>query len=145
MACEWVKTTLGSATDFLSSGTPSKDRRDYWGGSIPWVSAKDMKRFRLEDTEDHVTEEGAANGTKLVPHGTALLLARGMTLLNDVPICIAGRPMAFNQDIKRCAPNRTSARTSCLTSCWVTSSGSCPWSTWLDMARDGWRVAPDTP
>ncbi len=55
MAGEWQETTLGGVTDFLSGGTPSKDRADYWGGSIPWVSAKDMKRFRLEDTEDHVT------------------------------------------------------------------------------------------
>ena len=63
MAGEWTSTTLGSITDFLSGGTPSKERSDYWGGSIPWVSAKDMKLFRLDDTEDHVTEKGVANGT----------------------------------------------------------------------------------
>jgi len=80
---EWTNTTLGSITDFLSGGTPAKDRADYWGGSIPWVSAKDMKSFRLEDTEDHLTNEGVHNGTRLVPSGTVLLLASGMTLLND--------------------------------------------------------------
>src|SRR5438552_13726714 len=63
-----------------------------------------MKRFRLDDTEDHVTEEGVANGTKLVPAGTVFLLARGMTLLNDVPICVASRPMTFNQDVKALRP-----------------------------------------
>ena len=75
---EWTDTTLGCVTDFLSGGTPLKAQPEYWGGSIPWVSAKDMKRFRLDDTEDHVTERGVANGTKLVPAGTVLLLARGM-------------------------------------------------------------------
>ncbi len=104
MAGEWVETTLGRVADFLSGGTPSKDRTDYWGGSIPWVSAKDMKRFRLEDTEDHVTEDGAKSGTKVVPAGTVLMLARGMTLLNDVPICVAGQAMAFNQDVKALRP-----------------------------------------
>jgi type I restriction enzyme, S subunit len=104
MAGEWTYTTLGSLTDFLSGGTPSKGRTEYWGGSIPWVSAKDMKRFRLDDTEDHVTEEGVANGTRLVPSGTVLLLARGMTLLNNVPICVANRPMTFNQDVKALRP-----------------------------------------
>ena len=104
MADEWRETTLGAVTDFLSGGTPSMGRRDFWNGSIPWVSAKDMKRFRLDDTEDHVTEEGVANGTKLVPSGSVLILARGMTLLNDVPICIANRPMAFNQDVKALRP-----------------------------------------
>ena len=100
MVGEWVESTLGEVADFLSGGTPSKSCAEYWGGSIPWVSAKDMKRFRIEDTEDHVTEVGVDNGTKLVPEGTVLLLARGMTLINDVPICVAQRSMAFNQDVK---------------------------------------------
>ena len=100
MVGEWVESTLGEVADFLSGGTPAKSCAEYWSGSIPWVSAKDMKRFRLEDTEDHVTEIGVDNGTRLVPEGTVLLLARGMTLLNDVPICVAQRPMTFNQDVK---------------------------------------------
>ena len=104
MAGEWRDTTLGQVTDFLSGGTPSKDTPQYWDGSIPWVSAKDMKRFRLDDTQDHVTEDGVANGTKLVPAGTVLLLARGMTLLNDLPICVASCPMTFNQDVKALRP-----------------------------------------
>ena len=100
----WCETTLGDITDFLSGGTPSKSRPDYWNGSVPWVSAKDMKRFRLHDTEDHVTAEGIANGTKLVPADTVLLLVRGMTLLKELPVCVTGRPMTFNQDIKALRP-----------------------------------------
>jgi type I restriction enzyme S subunit len=63
-----------------------------------------MKRFRLDDTEDHVSEDAVANGTRLVPAGSVLLLARGMTLLNDLPICVIGRPMTFNQDVKALRP-----------------------------------------
>ena len=100
MVGEWRPTTLGELTEFVSGGTPSKTNPTYWGGAIPWVSAKAMKRLFLDDTEDHVTEEGLSNGTKLVPEGTVLLLTRGMTLLNDVPICIARRSMTFNQDVK---------------------------------------------
>tara|TARA_R110001592_G_scaffold363371_1_gene685725 strand:+ start:346464 stop:347804 length:1341 start_codon:yes stop_codon:yes gene_type:complete len=105
MAGEWRDTTLGEVTDFLSGGTPSKGRADYWDGSIPWVSAKDMKRFRLDDSEDHVTEDGASNGTRLAPAGSVLLLVRGMTLLNDLPICVISQPMTFNQDVKALRPN----------------------------------------
>ncbi|WP_255556459.1 DUF559 domain-containing protein [Methylococcus sp. Mc7] len=100
MGGEWRDSTLGEVTDFLSGGTPSKSRADYWNGSIPWVSAKDMKQFRLEDSEDHVTEAGASNGTRLAPAGSVLLLVRGMTLLNDLPICVINKPMTFNQDVK---------------------------------------------
>ena len=104
MAGEWIQTTLGAATRFFSGGTPSKARAEYWTGSIPWVSAKDMKSFRLTDTQDHVSQEGVANGTKVVPPGAVFLLARGMTLLDDVPICVANRAMAFNQDVKAVQP-----------------------------------------
>jgi len=104
MTGEWAESTLGEVTQFLSGGTPSKGRADYWEGRVPWVSAKDMKRFRLDDTENHVSEEAVANGSKLVPAGSVLLLARGMTLLNDVPICVINRPMTFNQDVKAVLP-----------------------------------------
>jgi type I restriction enzyme S subunit len=104
MAADWESTTLGKIAAFVSGGTPSKDNPTYWGGVIPWVSAKDMKRFHLNDTEDHVTDEGVISGTKLVPEGTVFLLARGMTLLNDIPISIADRPMTFNQDVKAVQP-----------------------------------------
>lgn len=97
---DWMATTLGSVTHFTSGGTPSKQNAAYWSGCIPWLSAKDMKSFHIDDTEDHITQEGLENGSRLAPAGTVFLLARGMTLLNDVPICVSRRPMAFNQDVK---------------------------------------------
>ena len=101
---DWREAALGDVVELLSGGTPSKGQPAYWNGSIPWVSAKDMKRFRLRDTADHVTADGLANGTKKVPAGSVLLLTRGMTLLNEMPVCVAERPMAFNQDIKALRP-----------------------------------------
>ena len=107
---DWHEALLGDVTDFVSGGTPSKTQPRYWDGSIPWVSARDMKRFRLRDTAAHVTPEGLANGTRQVPVGSVLLLTRGMTLLNDVPVCITDRPMAFNQDVKALRPKLGIAR-----------------------------------
>jgi type I restriction enzyme, S subunit len=104
MANEDTWVALDQAADFTSGGTPSKSNPAYWGGSIPWVSAKDMKSFLIEDTEDHITEVGLENGTRLAPAGATLVLARGMTLLNDVPICVSNRNVAFNQDIKALVP-----------------------------------------
>lgn len=100
MGSEWSRTTLGQVTEIISGGTPRKARTEYWGGSTPWVSAKDLKTFRLDDAELHVTEAGLANGTRLAPPGTVFMLVRGMTLLREVPISVAMRPMAFNQDVK---------------------------------------------
>ena len=101
---QWREVTLGDIAELLSGGTPSTSRSDYWDGLVPWVSAKDLKQLRLYETEDHVTPAGVENGTRMVPKNTVLILVRGMTLLNDVPIAITQRPMTFNQDIKAFRP-----------------------------------------
>lgn len=100
----WQDIALGQVVDFQSGGTPSKSVPAFWNGSIPWVTAKDMKRLFLDDTEDHITAAAAESGAKRVPAGTVLMLARGMTLLKDVPICVLRRPMSFNQDVKALRP-----------------------------------------
>ena len=48
---QWQETTLGDSADWLSGGTPFKGNSAFWSGTIPWVSAKDMKAFRLHDAE----------------------------------------------------------------------------------------------
>ena len=67
-----------------------------------------MKRLSLWDTEDPCAlPPGVASGTKLVPKGTVLVLTRGMTLLNDLPVSITQRPKTFNQDVKALRPKGT--------------------------------------
>src|SRR5690606_13554556 len=48
---KWEKQCLSDIADFQSGGTPSKRNPAYWNGTVPWVSAKDMKQLVLEDTE----------------------------------------------------------------------------------------------
>lgn len=95
----WTPTELGALVDFTSGGTPSKQTDDFWGGTFPWVSAKDLKRHIIDDAELCLTEagKGVAN---IAPVGAVLMLVRGMTLLKDVPIGYVAKPLAFNQDIK---------------------------------------------
>lgn len=84
----------------MSGGTPSKSNPAFWGGAIPWISAKSLKSFYLFDSEDHVTDAAITDGARLVAPGDILMLVRGMTLHNDVPVGLAMRPMTFNQDVK---------------------------------------------
>jgi type I restriction enzyme, S subunit len=97
---EWKDRRLGDCVQMLSGGTPSKNNDAYWKGDIPWVSAKDLKSFMLHDAQDHITQETAENGTKIAPENSILILVRGMTLHNDIPIGCLTRDMAFNQDVK---------------------------------------------
>lgn len=89
---------------WLSGGTPSKTTPGYWGGDIPWISAKSLKDFHVSESEDRVTERGAENGTRLVPENTILFVVRGMSLANELRVGLTARPVTFNQDLKAIRP-----------------------------------------
>jgi type I restriction enzyme S subunit len=100
MNSEWQVFRLGEVTSCSSGSTPSKQNPKFWGGDVPWVSAKDMKTFYLYGSEDGITEEALSEGAKIAPKGAVLVLNRGMTLLNDVPVCLLKSDSSFNQDVK---------------------------------------------
>lgn len=100
----WEVTTLGELGELLSGGTPAKGRADWWQGPVPWLSPKDMKQPRLHDTLDHISQEGVAAGSRLVPAGSVFVAVRGMALAKTIPVCMAEAPMAFNQDVKAVVP-----------------------------------------
>ncbi|CUI04197.1 Type I restriction-modification system, specificity subunit S [Janthinobacterium sp. CG23_2] len=100
MSSEIRTEPLGNFVKLFSGNTPSKSNPAYWGEATPWISAKDMGEFWIEDSEDHLTPEGVEVASRLVPSGTVLLLTRGMTLHKRVPICRTARPATFNQDVK---------------------------------------------
>lgn len=74
---------------------------------MPWVSPKDMKVFNLGGTQDHISERAVAEGARLAPPGTSLIVVRGMILAHTFPVCVTQRAMSFNQDVKAIVPKRT--------------------------------------
>lgn len=103
-AREWGEQTLEQLVQIQSGATPSKENPEFWNGTVPWVSAKDMKQLYLDDAQDHISAAAIADGVKVAAPGTLLILTRGMTLLKDVPICLLRRKMSFNQDVKSLRP-----------------------------------------
>ena len=74
MKSEWTYRPLGELVSFASGGTPSKKRDDYWGGTIPWISAKTLKTENIDTSDLFITEEGLKAGSKIAPKGSILLL-----------------------------------------------------------------------
>jgi type I restriction enzyme S subunit len=102
----WPTKSTGRAFRMVSGGTPSKANVEFWNGDIPWVSPKDMKSVILTDTEDHITEDAIKNSaTSLVPEGAVMMVVRSGILAHSVPVALAGKPMAINQDLKGMVPN----------------------------------------
>jgi type I restriction enzyme S subunit len=98
----WVNAPLDRLGAWFGGGTPSKDNPNYWnGGSIPWVSPKDMKVARIFDTEDHITEQAVHNSaTCLVPDGAVLMVTRSGILRHTFPVAVARVEVTLNQDLK---------------------------------------------
>ncbi|MGM8938564.1 restriction endonuclease subunit S [Psychrobacter glaciei] len=105
MASDWEVVKLKNAAQFFSGGTPPKSKPEYWGGDIPWISAKSMKGSRYHDSDLKLTEAGLKKGSRLAPKNSILLLVRGSMLHQKIPVGIATKDVAFNQDVKAIVPN----------------------------------------
>ena len=95
----WAWARLSSFGVFSSGKTPSMSNPQFWNGSIPWVTSKDMKRPVITDSEMHISES-AASTMQLYSAGTLLLVARSGILKRLLPLCKLGIDSTTNQDIK---------------------------------------------
>ena len=97
----WLCLPLSMLGRQLGGGTPSKSRSEFWNGSTPWVSPKDMKQDYIADAQMHVTEAALSNSpVKLVPPGSLLFVVRGMILDHSFPVALTTVPVTINQDMK---------------------------------------------
>ncbi|SFM53403.1 type I restriction enzyme, S subunit [Ectothiorhodospira mobilis] len=82
-------------------GTPATQNKEYWNGDIPWVSPKDMKRQFISETIDYITELAIdETSTNMVPCDSVLIVMRSGILRHTMPVGVASRDVAINQDIK---------------------------------------------
>jgi len=101
----WTTERLGALAKLIGGGTPSKANAAFWGGTIPWVSPKDMKPPTIFGSEDKITDAAmAASPVNLVPAGNVLIVVRGMILAHTVPIRTNAVAVTLNQDMKAIVP-----------------------------------------
>ena len=80
--------------DVLGGGTPKTSNDDYWNGSIPFFTPKDVGMPYTFQTEKSITEEGLQHcNSKVYPTNTTFVTARGTV----GKVSLAGVPMAMNQ------------------------------------------------
>lgn len=94
----WTFCRLGALLlSIRSGGTPSKQNPDFWGGSIPWASVKDLSFGEpISDTQDRITQAGLDAGSELAPAGSILICTRmGLGKIGEALIDVA-----INQDLK---------------------------------------------
>jgi type I restriction enzyme, S subunit len=95
------RVALNSVVTIEGGGTPSKARPEFFTGSTPWVTPKDMKCWEIHAAEDYITEEAIReSSTRLIPAGAVLVVIRSGVLKHSLPIAINRVAVTLNQDMK---------------------------------------------
>jgi type I restriction enzyme S subunit len=101
----WQMEPVSELVAMRGGGTPSKRRRDYWDGTVPWVSPKDMTHFEIDDAQDHISDAAIGESAAfLAPPQSVLIVVRSGILARRFPIAINAVPAAINQDMKALIP-----------------------------------------
>jgi hypothetical protein len=99
---------LERVVSVATGGTPTKGESRYWGegpGSLSWAAPKDLKSYVLGTTASSVTAEAVKQGAVRVQRApSVLVVTRGMILSRYVPVVVAPRDVAVNQDIRVMTP-----------------------------------------
>ena len=101
----WELMRLGEVATMSQGGTPRKNRLEYWGGHIPFVTGADLMGFRIGrlNARSFLSTEGLYSGATAVCKPGDLLLATRTT----VGLAgIATEMMGASQDITCLVANR---------------------------------------
>ncbi len=103
----WEVRKMKFLVSTIGGMTPNKGVARFWGGRVPWVSPKDMKRREIADSQDHITEAALREtNISVVPPPAVLIVVRGMILARTFPTAVTTVPVTVNQDMKVLTPKR---------------------------------------
>lgn len=101
-AQNWRSLRIGDLGQWRGGGTPSKRESAFWiGGDVPWLTAKDMKRFSISATEDYITKAGVqGSSASLLPAKAVVIVTRSGILEHTLPVAVSEVALTINQDLK---------------------------------------------
>jgi type I restriction enzyme S subunit len=77
-APKWEQAPVRELFETSSGGTPDRANKEYWGGSIPWVTTSLVDFNVITDADEFISEAGLQNSSaKLFPKGTVIVAMYG--------------------------------------------------------------------
>ena len=102
---EWIECTLDKIGEIVGGATPSTKCEDYYGGSIPWITPKDLSSFKgryITSGERNITEKGLAScSAQMMPKDAVLFTSRAPIGY----VAIASQSVCTNQGFKSIVVN----------------------------------------
>jgi type I restriction enzyme S subunit len=97
----WSSIDIRSLFRCWGGMTPSTSKPEYWGGSIPWISSKDIKTATLDRGTEFITRKALSETRlRLCPVGTVLCVVRSGILAHSLPVAVTTGEVVVNQDLK---------------------------------------------
>lgn len=105
---DWNTISLKDCGTWFGGGTPTTSKKEYWdGGTIPWITSKDMKDRLIDDSLLHVTQAGINNSSaRYCDKPAVLFVMRSGILRRILPVCMVKVPFTVNQDLKAVIPEK---------------------------------------
>lgn len=93
----WEVKPFAETITLIGGGTPQRSNPEFWNGTIPWFSIKDLPEASdvfVIDTDEKITQAGLnKSSTRLLEKGTTIITARGTV----GKLALLATPMAMNQ------------------------------------------------
>lgn len=110
LPASWVEAKIGEVFDVYVGATPSRERTEFWEGSIPWVSSSEVAFCRIKETRESITEAGYKSAsTTIHPAGTVMLAmigqgkTRGQPAILDIEACHNQNTAAIRVHLDYCS------------------------------------------
>lgn len=99
---EWEESTIEKQFELYSGNTPSRINKEFFNGTINWISSGELKEHYIYSTKERISQE-AANNLKLLSVGTFVIAiygleaegVRGTGSITQEPSTISQACMAF--------------------------------------------------
>jgi len=93
----WPTVRLGEVASVSTGGTPRRDRPEYWGGDIHWVTTGQIDFAVIQEGAERISEVGLrSSAAKISPAGTILMAMFGQGATRG-KVGVLGIDAAFNQ------------------------------------------------
>jgi type I restriction enzyme S subunit len=101
MKAGWETRNLGDLCHVIGGGTPAKKIADFYLGTIPWATVRDMRSELITATECMITPAAVKNSsTNVIPNGNVVIATR----VGLGKVCLLGQDTAINQDLRGIIP-----------------------------------------
>ena len=102
----WHTKKLRQCVKSVGGMTPSMEDPRFWGGDVPWVTPKDMKRDAVDESSVKVSKTALdETSLRLIDPPAVLMVVRGMILARKISIAWIMNSVTINQDMKALIPN----------------------------------------